>query len=139
MENNDLFAVYGSLRSGMGNHRVIQQSTNDTREADGIIANQFFMVNLGGFPGLIKPTRDIQTTNIVVEVYKVTSEGQAQGLDSLEGYPSFYDREQVTLVDGRLVWVYFLHDERSWGGHVSYYSDNEKVVSGDWKEYRGIL
>lgn len=114
-----LCAVYGSLRAGLGNHRVIE---NAPRLSDGVISNQFRMVGLGGFPGLLKAGND--STSIVVEVYEVNSVPQANSLDSLEGYPNFYNREIVLLDDGRECWVYFLEDSR--------YQSSKPVDSGDW-------
>lgn len=121
MRVGDLVAVYGSLRYGMGNHRVVEGAE---RGADGIISGKFHMVSLGMFPGLLKSE---SPTDIVVEVYKIDTESRAQSLDWLEGYPSFYDREQVQLVDGRTCWVYFLHSTSP---------ANALVPSGDWVSYR---
>ncbi len=116
-----LCAVYGSLRAGLGNHRVLGDSP---RQEDGIIKDQFRMVSLGGFPGLLE---DGQATDVVVEVYEVETSATARRLDALEGYPSFYNRRKVELVDGRVCWVYFLEGTR--------YNELPKVNSGDWKSY----
>lgn len=119
--NGSLAAVYGSLRKGLGNHRVVAEAP---RQDDGVISGLFQMYSLGGFPALThSPTPD----DIVVEVYEVNSESQAQSLDWLEGYPSFYDREVVTLVDGRECWVYFIDDLSQHQGLVE---------SGDWKLFK---
>lgn len=126
MKVNDLVAVYGSLRAGLGNHRTI---LGVNRLDDGIISDKFSMVSLGGFPGLIKSET---TTPIVVEVYEIDTTDRIRALDMLEGYRpggGFYDREQVELEDGRICWVYFLP--------VEGYSTYSPVSSGDWKEYKG--
>lgn len=123
MKLGELVAVYGSLRSGLGNHRLLASAE---RHEDGVIAEgKFQMRSLGGFPGLLKDPE--VTSDIVVEVYTVESEERKRNLDCLEGYPSFYDREQVTLKDGRICWVYFLHAES--------YKTNGLVSDGDWKRY----
>jgi gamma-glutamylcyclotransferase (GGCT)/AIG2-like uncharacterized protein YtfP len=90
------------------------------RKADGKITDQYRMISLGGFPGLLK---EGTPTEITVEVYEVTSDRIAGSLDMLEGYPSFYDRELTTLVDGRECWVYFLGDR---------YNSYPVIDSGDW-------
>lgn len=124
MKLGELVAVYGSLRSGLGNHRLL---TTAERHEDGVIAEgKYHMLSLGGFPGLVQDKDN--TSDIVVEVYTVESDARKSSLDSLEGYPSFYNREQVTLKDGRLCWVYFLNDP-------SYYYDRPVVDDGDWKRY----
>jgi len=116
-----LVAVYGSLRAGLGNHRILETAV---RQADGVIKDKFRMVSLGGFPGLLNTA---SPTDVVVEVYEVDSESRKARLDGLEGYPSFYDREVVTLVDGREAWVYTLTEQE--------YGDHEKVENGDWVDY----
>lgn len=123
IQTGALVAVYGSLRLGLGNHRVIE---NGIREDDGVISGVFRMVSLGGFPALLKTT---EPTDIVVEVYAMPNDGgaQAQSLDWLEGYPHHYNREVVELIDGRKCWVYFQES-----GH----NDSQPSVdSGDWKLY----
>ncbi len=116
--------VYGSLRKGLGNHRVIQGSE---QQEDGVISGKFRMRSLGGFPAIFK-VPEVEQTDIVVEVYEVSTDNTAMGLDMLEGYPSFYNREVVTLDDGRQGWVYFIEGESS-------YADRPLVIEGDWKKY----
>lgn len=120
MKVGDLVAVYGSLRSGLGNHRLLETAK---RQTDGIIPSGFCMYSLSAFPGLVK---EEPSTNIVVEVYEIDTEQRIQRLDMLEGYPSFYDREEVTLEDGRICWVYFLASKsHHW----------PQVLDGDWFKY----
>jgi gamma-glutamylcyclotransferase (GGCT)/AIG2-like uncharacterized protein YtfP len=118
--NGELVAVYGTLRAGCGNHRVIEGAI---RQEDGVVAGLFEMFSLGGFPAL---THSDTPHDIVVEVYEVNNEAHAQGLDWLEGYPTFYDREVVTLVDGRKCWSYFIDplDRKQ-----------TPIPSGDWVKF----
>lgn len=127
MQVGDLVAVYGTLRHMFGNHRRLEGAT---RQEDGQIVGQYRMVSLGGCPGLVK---DGELTGAVVEIYEIDTDARIRSLDQLEGYPSFYDREVVTLEDGRECWVYFL-DAQRWGRH-------ETIDSGDWAEHmkkRGV-
>ncbi len=126
VENGSLVAVYGSLREGLGNHRVLNTNNNgSTRKEDGLIPkNKFTMHSLVNFPGLVKDS--LSDVEIVVEVYEVNTQGTAQDIDWLEGYPSFYDRELVELKDGRSCWVYFVDEV---------YKSNPEVLSGDWVKY----
>ncbi len=116
--------VYGSLRKGLGNHRVIQGSK---QQDDGVLPKGFRMRSLGGFPAIFK-TDEEHETPIKVEVYEVADKPQAQRLDSLEGYPMFYNREVVTLEDGRQGWVYFIENEVG-------YLRNQLVSDGDWYKF----
>jgi gamma-glutamylcyclotransferase (GGCT)/AIG2-like uncharacterized protein YtfP len=114
-------AVYGSLLAGLGNHRLLADSTF-LMEAE--VAIPFKMIDLGAFPGLI-PAEENQ--DIKVEIYEVTDE-VFDTLDGLEGYPSFYDRTTITPVEGHEnVWIYFLNKADR------YYKD--PIESGDWKAH----
>jgi len=98
-KHTNLVAVFGSLKKGFGNHRVIGDSeflgTTKTEP-------KFTMFSFGGFPGLLLEGN----TSIEVEVYDVTNREIMNGLDRLEGYPSFYDRTQIETEFGD-AWIYF--------------------------------
>lgn len=84
-------AVYGSLKRGFGNHRLLA----DARfMSHGIIKNSI-LVSLGAFPALY--INQLSGDNVQVEVYRVTPE-EFQSLDMLEGYPSFYNRSMFDIV-----------------------------------------
>ncbi len=114
-------AVYGSLRQGFGNHRLLEGQTflNKTRTTE-----RFSMFSLGGFPYV-----DLDLPNplsqIVVETYQVTPECLKR-LDILEGYPRFYNRTEVTLEDGNTAWIY----------HIRNYNPKIPIPSGDWAEFK---
>jgi gamma-glutamylaminecyclotransferase len=106
--------VYGTLKRGHGNHRLLEGSVflgRDTLRTPG------HFVSLGGFPGLVR-TRDdlVQCTRAVPgrqvggEVYAVDDATLAR-LDRLEGHPQFYERREVIVsggMDGQTAWVYTL-------------------------------
>lgn len=112
-------AVYGSLRKGFGNHRLINQEPLSTETLN----VPFYMVSLGAFPALIPCPYD---TPITVEVYDVDDITFSR-LDMLEGYPDFYNRSKVETSKGN-AWLY--HFETG-GTHYS----NGVVKSGNWDEY----
>lgn len=114
-------AVYGSLRAGLGNHVLLEDSK---RLEDTTLTCNQVMVSLGGFPGLIKGEQLEEKTS-VLEVYSVDDE-TFHRLDCLEGNGRFYTRELTKLDDGTEAWVYFLGED---------YLGNKEVDSGDWKEY----
>lgn len=123
MENN-LVAVYGSLREGHGNHRLLVDSEFVQKgTVDG-----FGMYTLGGFPACTPKGPHVP---IVVEVYNV-DELTMRRLDMLEGYPTFYNRKQVKVVansgETSIAWMYFIDDE---------YPERMFVESGDWSKYHG--
>jgi len=94
-------AVYGTLKRGFGNHRVIapgQFLGTDTTPG-------FVMHSLGGFPGVVRGDGTIH-----IEVYAVDDQTMGS-LDCLEGYRAsdplrgFYDRVQIDTRFGR-AWLY---------------------------------
>jgi gamma-glutamylcyclotransferase (GGCT)/AIG2-like uncharacterized protein YtfP len=117
-----LVAVYGSLRKGLGNHRVLQDSVQVGEDT----IQGWDMFSLGGFPGIKSGPG-----SIVIEVYEVVSEGVARGLDSLEGYRgenspnNFYDKETVVTKYGNAE-IYTLQE-----GY-----DGGKVEGGNWVTHR---
>lgn len=92
--------VYGTLKKGHGNHRVMELSNGKFLAECETQYDGFAMVHLGGFPGVIKTT---DGTTIKGELYEVE---HLEALDALEGYPNLYYREQVALSCGATAWMY---------------------------------
>jgi gamma-glutamylcyclotransferase (GGCT)/AIG2-like uncharacterized protein YtfP len=119
-------AVYGSLRKGLGNHRVLGESKLIGKEW---IPN-YEMFSLGSFPGI----RDGKGA-IYVEIYEVDSD-TLERLDTLEGYHAknsvnnFYDKEEVSTKFGDAL-IYTLQGER--------YKRSPIVSSGNWKAHSVTL
>lgn len=112
----ELVAVYGSLRVGLHNHRLLEAS-----EFKGMgLVKGYVMHSLGAFPAI---TPSEEGPGIFVEVYEV-EEGPMKRLDILEGYPRFYNRTQVDTKQG-IAWIYYMEDAP--GGPI--------VEGGDWKAY----
>jgi len=116
--------VYGSLRKGMGNHILLRNSEfihNDIMMYPGI------MVSMGAFPAVVKTNDDIR--QIRGELYSVDEEIMTR-LDQLEGYPSFYNREQRQTKSDVLAWIYYIENN-------SYGSKRRDIVdNGDWLQHR---
>lgn len=98
---NHKVAVYGSLKSGHGNHGLLKGSIHVGNK----VVEGFDMFGLGSFPG-IKPK---EGGKIFVEVYEV-DDTTLERLDWLEGYSpdetriSLYDRQ--VLPSGEFIYVY---------------------------------
>lgn len=118
-----LIAVYGSLLSGMGNHRLLE-----TSKLLGIFQTkpEFRLYSLGGFPGL----KTNGNTSVTMEVYEVTEE-VARRVDNLEGYTpngnnTFYDKILIKTPYGEAsVYIY-----------VNDIPEERIVESGDWKTFK---
>jgi len=121
-------AVYGSLRGGMGNNRIIEGATLLSTED---MALPFEMIDMGSYPGLI---RSPETNNIKIEVYEV-NEPMYKRVERLEGYPSFYNRELIETSVGPAD-VYFLDKEN--GREYSRYPRVVKIEDTyDWVKHLG--
>ena len=99
--------VYGTLRQGEGNHRLLSKST---LVGVGKSVNKYCMT-ANGCPFVNKY---IQQSNIVGEVYQIPNVTEMYNLDMLESHPYWYYREiiQIKLKDGSIVdaWIYFNDD-----------------------------
>ena len=111
-----LVFVYGSLKEGFHNHRLLRKN-----EAMGLgaatTANPALMLAGPGYPFLIDPEGHAADLGDFVgrvrgELYEVDDELLAD-LDRLEGHPEYYRRKEVEIVpedhpERVMAWVYFL-------------------------------
>ena len=115
-----LVAVYGSLRSGMGNHQYYLSSS----EYKGTFSTEpeYTLHSLQWYPGL----KLNGNTSVVMEVYEV-DEDTLKNLNRLEGYcpgekSTFYDRIEINTPWGKaFTYIY-----------VNELSKDSIVESGDW-------
>jgi gamma-glutamylaminecyclotransferase len=112
--------VYGSLRHGESNHRVLEGAT---RIGAARTTARFTLYDLGPFPGMVDAGAGVTEG----EIYEVDDETLAR-LDALEGHPSFYRRTAITLADGAEVETYLLTPAQVEGRPI--------VASGDWSAHR---
>ncbi|WP_035462493.1 gamma-glutamylcyclotransferase family protein [Alicyclobacillus macrosporangiidus] len=117
MNSNHVVFVYGTLRKGQSNRRVMKPHL--VRElGEGVIQGE--MYDLGAYPAV-----SLNGGGIVVgEWVEVTDDGLA-ALDKLEGYPRFYGRTVVKDLNGAAEgWVYHMT------GRIP--AGVPRVESGDW-------
>jgi gamma-glutamylaminecyclotransferase len=136
-ENNKiLVAVYGSLKKGFGNHRLL--SGSEFVGEGQTLSFDWDMLSFIAYPALI-PSEKGKGNKVKVEVYSVTPEVFSR-LDSLEGYPSFYDRKKVKVAidtnsfdyDGKFIetcWIYYIAD------YNKYNRSAESFVKPDQNRY----
>lgn len=108
--------VYGTLKKGMGNHSVMIEAKG--RFLGTTKVRGYACINTPWFPYAFKKDEAI----IEGEVFAIPKEN-IYILDTLEGYPGFYNRE-ITKTDLGHVWIYFLDcpDPK----HISEYGLTEK-------------
>lgn len=95
--------VYGTLKKGHGNHRLLENSKFLGRC---VINGKHRLVSLGGFPGLVAAEEEDAERGVSGEVYQVNEE-TLLSLDFLEGHPRFYERRKVPTPH-KNAWAYFL-------------------------------
>jgi len=121
--------VYGSLLSGLGNHRLLEDSK---LIGNAITPPEFIMIDLGSFPGVVHVLEDGST--VVGEVYEV-DDTTMKRLDHLEGYneehPSrgLYNRMKIPTEFGD-AFIYTFND--MFGKGIV-----DPIENGDWKSYYG--
>jgi gamma-glutamylaminecyclotransferase len=102
-------AVYGTLKKGHGNHRLLAKSKF---VGAGTTSMAYPMIQ-SGIPYVIDEAG--KGNRITVEVYRVTAD-ELRALDSLEGHPDWYVRRQksVQLATGGTVsaWIYVIPAEK---------------------------
>ena len=81
-----LVAVYGTLKKGFGNHRIIEHC----KYIGSDLLEGFDLYDLGPFPGVVKGN-----DKVFVEIYQLDNEGTKRSLDQLEGYPVLYNKNTV--------------------------------------------
>ena len=87
--------IYGSLKQGFGNHRVLQELGLEF-VGNGITSEAVFdLVDLGAFPGLVKG--EFHVAGEVYEVSEDIENAALRILDRFEGTPSFYRRATITV------------------------------------------
>ena len=112
--------VYGSLKNGYGNNRLLQSSeycgSDMTNSAD------FKMISLCSFPGVIHSENGFHISG---ELYRV-DDRTLQTLDRLESNGSFYSRELVKLkAFEEDAWMYVLMDGRGFN------HEDDRVMTDD--------
>ena len=119
-----LVAVYGSLRSGMGNHHYYLSNSN--YKGTFPTEPEYTLHSLSAYPGL----KLNGNTSVVMEVYEV-DEDTLKNLNRLEGYrpgetSTFYDRIEINTPWGKaFTYIY-----------VNKLSKDSIVESGDWVKYK---
>lgn len=110
--------VYGTLMQDEGNHRLLR--TSKFVQPDHAFG--FTLLHMGGFPAVV-PCAD-SAREVTGEVFQVADAALAR-LDCLEGVPTLYTRETVTLGSGIEAFIYVLT-------HRS--AKLPVIESGDWRK-----
>lgn len=122
-----LIFTYGSLMSGLGNHRVMQRAGGVLISEKESITGMALHSYCHGFPGAYVSGSEKHYT--VGEVYEVDEIGLT-ALDRLESEGYFYHRQFFTTKNGLEVQAYVLKKEDVKG---------KFIPGGDWRFYKEVL
>lgn len=114
--------VYGTLRKGQPNHRLLTACKHTKFIGECNVAGLELYDTGLGYPAVM--LNSDSTRLVVGEVYEVTYETRCQ-LDKLEGFPHHYDRTTIATRHGH-AWFYF-QDPRQLKR-----SNCKLIQSGDW-------
>lgn len=94
--------VYGSLKVGFANHGYLMKSKF---LGEHITVDRFSMLDFNTYPALVFNKEGQQVSGELYEVSNFTF----KALDLLEGYPSYYNRVEIKLLNfPEKVWVYYI-------------------------------
>ena len=126
-KTNQLVAVYGTLKQGFGNHRLLTDATfigeGHTKEKYRLCVN--------GLPYMLKGEHS-DGNNVIVELYDCNPL-EMYNLDILEGHPRFYKRKKVDISVGEntySAWAYFVPDNHNYnnGSYVESYKGQSSYI-----------
>jgi gamma-glutamylaminecyclotransferase len=110
--------VYGSLRSGESNHRYLATARPLGPSAT---SPGFTLYDLGPYAAIARTGEG----SVTGELYEVDAPALAE-LDRLEGHPTFYRRQPITLADGEEAEAYVQRPDQVRG--------KPPVPGGDWRQ-----
>lgn len=128
--------VYGTLKAGYGNHRILE---GKPLVGIGVTDLRYHMIN-SGFPVIMASDDGLPVKG---EVYDITGDLETlQRLDGLEGEGVMYDRKEVpvTLENGdRLVCCLYEGTQRYWARRAAQPDDAQYLVYLDPENSRAAL
>lgn len=124
-EELEYYFVYGTLKRGYGNNRILQQSPTAQFVEEGVTSPEFNLYHLGGFPGVTENGE----TAIHGEIWSVQDEHTKRRLDMLEGYrqddpTSGLYNKKIIKVNDKNVNIYLINRNMS---------KNNKITTGKWE------
>jgi|GEM_PF-1061598 len=106
---NEYLFVYGSLKKGFDNHKLLEKATKRVGKATTIRKFGMFEDSFGNYPYLVpKPISKIEG-----ELYQINRKEILDKIDEFEGAPDYYQREKIrvkTHKGEKMAFVYIRND-----------------------------
>ena len=107
---NEFLFVYGSLKKGFDNHKLLQKYAKRVGKASTVGKFAMYEDSFGNYPYLVKEP----ITKVMGELYEIKRKELLDQIDEFEGAPEYYQRKKIKVKTHKgvnLAFVYIREDE----------------------------
>ena len=107
---NEFLFVYGSLKKGFDNHKLLQKYAKRVGKASTVGKFAMYEDSFGNYPYLVKEP----ITKVMGELYEIKRKELLEKIDEFEGAPEYYQRKKIKVKTHKgvnLAFVYIREDE----------------------------
>jgi len=107
---NAFLFVYGSLKKGFDNHKLLQKYAKRVGKASTVGKFAMYEDSFGNYPYLVKEP----ITKVIGELYEIKRKELLDKIDEFEGAPEYYQRKKIKVKTHKgvnLAFVYLREDE----------------------------
>ena len=107
---NEFLFVYGSLKKGFDNHKLLQKYAKRVGKASTVGKFAMYEDSFGNYPYLVKEP----VTKVIGELYEIKRKELLDKIDEFEGAPEYYQRKKIKVKTHKgvnLAFVYIREDE----------------------------
>ena len=107
---NEFLFVYGSLKKGFDNHKLLDKYAKRVGKASTVGKFAMYEDRFGNYPYLVKEP----ITKVMGELYEIKMKELLDKIDEFEGAPEYYQRKKIKVKTHKgvnLAFVYIREDE----------------------------
>jgi gamma-glutamylcyclotransferase (GGCT)/AIG2-like uncharacterized protein YtfP len=107
---NEFLFVYGSLKKGFDNHKLLNKYAKRVGKASTVGKFAMYEDSFGNYPYLVKEP----ITKVIGELYEIKRKELLDTIDEFEGAPEYYQRKKIKVKTHKgvnLAFVYIREDE----------------------------
>ncbi|MCF6340013.1 MAG: gamma-glutamylcyclotransferase [Sulfurimonas sp.] len=107
---NEFLFVYGSLKKGFDNHKLLDKYAKRVGKASTVGKFAMYEDSFGNYPYLVKEP----ITKVMGELYEIKRKELLDKIDAFEGAPAYYQRKKIKVKTHKgvnLAFVYIREDE----------------------------
>ena len=112
---NEFLFVYGSLKKGFDNHKLLQKYAKRVGKASTVSKFAMYEDDFGNYPYLVKEP----ITKVIGELYEIKRKELLDKIDEFEGAPEYYKRKKIKVKTHKGVHLAFV-----------YIRENEEIPKG---------